>query len=178
MWKRLRIARSATLLGIAIICTLSAGLAVAASINIVALGASNTNGRGVGRALAWPAQLEDMLRAKGYAAHVTNEGIDGDTTRGMLSRLNSAVPDGTQIVILDKTPSTDRDKGVTDSAANISAIVGQLRARGVKSIIIASNWSWGGFRLQPDHQHLTAEGHALLAARLLPMVIASLGKAR
>jgi hypothetical protein len=40
--------------------------ASAASIKIVALGASNTYGKGVGPSLAWSAKLEAMLRARGY----------------------------------------------------------------------------------------------------------------
>jgi hypothetical protein len=40
--------------------------ASAASIKIVALGASNTYGKGVGSSLAWSAKLEAMLRARGY----------------------------------------------------------------------------------------------------------------
>src|SRR6185437_14234290 len=81
--------------------------AEAASVNIVALGASNTYGHGRGRtnggvepSQAWPAQLETMLRAKGLDAHVKNAGIPGDTTGGMLARLGTAVPEGTQLVIL------------------------------------------------------------------------------
>src|ERR1700730_10492515 len=81
--------------------------AEAASINIVALGASGTAGRGQGRHSggvspeeAFPAQLESMLRARGYDAHVTNAGVAGYTTDGMLARLDSSVPDGTRLVIL------------------------------------------------------------------------------
>jgi acyl-CoA thioesterase I len=74
--------------------------AAAASVKIVALGASNTYGKGVGLNFAWPAKLEAMLRAKGYDATVANAGINRDTTSGMLARLGSAVPNGTQLVIL------------------------------------------------------------------------------
>jgi hypothetical protein len=80
--------------------------AEAASIDIVALGASQTAGRGnglhsggVSPEQAFPAQLESMLRARGYDARVTNAGIAGDTTDGMLARLDSSVPAGTKLVI-------------------------------------------------------------------------------
>ena len=72
---------------------LSAGLAQAATI-IVALGASQTYGRGVARSEAYPAQLEALLRAKGRAVRVINAGINGNTTGAMLQRLGS-VPNGT-----------------------------------------------------------------------------------
>jgi hypothetical protein len=71
----------------------TAGSADAAQINIVALGASNTYGKGVARGQDFPAQLQAMLRAKGLDARVANAGINGDTTGGMLgaSRLRGAV---------------------------------------------------------------------------------------
>ena len=67
---------------------------------IVALGASNTFGKGVARNQAYPAQLEAILRAKGANVRVVNAGINGDTTEGMLQRLDRAVPNGTSAVIL------------------------------------------------------------------------------
>jgi lysophospholipase L1-like esterase len=39
----------------------------AAAATIVALGASNTYGKGVSRSNAYPAQLEALLRAQGHA---------------------------------------------------------------------------------------------------------------
>src|SRR5437762_13228943 len=73
-----------------------------ARAQIVAIGASNVAGRGVGSSHAWPAQLEGMLAAKGRNVRVTNAGISGDTNAGMLARLDSAVPEGTKIVLLDQ----------------------------------------------------------------------------
>ena len=62
----------------------------AATVNIVAFGASNVAGHGVGSSAAFPAQLEGLLRAKGYDVRVVNAGVDRDTSAGMLSRLNAA----------------------------------------------------------------------------------------
>ena len=46
-----------------------------------------------------------MLRSKGYNGRVLNAGINGDTTAGMLARLDTAVPNGTRVVTTgdDKT---------------------------------------------------------------------------
>ncbi|MBV9150897.1 MAG: esterase, partial [Alphaproteobacteria bacterium] len=55
-------------------------LSAAARAQVVALGASNTVGMGVRPQEAYPAQLEAMLRAKGYNGRVVNAGISGDTT--------------------------------------------------------------------------------------------------
>jgi lysophospholipase L1-like esterase len=59
---------------IALVILIFAGMAEAATIKILALGASNTNGKGVSTSDAWPAQLESMLRAKGYDATVKVNG--------------------------------------------------------------------------------------------------------
>src|SRR3977135_3859185 len=71
-----------------------------AHAQIVALGASSTAGYGVGASVAYPAQLQEILRANGRPMSVSNAGVSGDTTSGMLARLSSAVPQGTRIVIL------------------------------------------------------------------------------
>jgi acyl-CoA thioesterase-1 len=160
---------------------LAAGLisfsASAQMLHIVALGASNTAGKGAGAGSAWPAQIEAMLRAKGYSAQVTNAGISGDDTGRMLARLNGAVPDGTKLVILEKAATNDRQRGM-NTEANMSTIIGRLQARGIKTVVIPGMHGRAGGRLQADGIHITAEGHAAVAARLLPQVIAAVGKGR
>jgi hypothetical protein len=59
-------------------------------------------GRGVTSSEAWPAQSEAMLATRGKSVHITNAGVSGDTNAGMLSRLDSAVPDGIKFVLLDR----------------------------------------------------------------------------
>ena len=109
---------------------LFAGSAYAQSIRIVALGDSNTAGFGVARQEAFPAQLEALLRTTGYDAQVFNAGISGDTTSGMLARLDSAAPPGTQIVIV-QGGYNDLQRGSSPAAimANVEAILARLRAR-------------------------------------------------
>ena len=48
----------------------------AATLHIVAIGASNTTGFGVGSDHAYPALLQDMLRKRGLNAIVTNAGVN------------------------------------------------------------------------------------------------------
>jgi hypothetical protein len=55
---------------------------------------------------AYPAQLEVMLQAKHCNGRVLNAGIDGDTTWGMLNRLERAVPADTRVVILQPVATT------------------------------------------------------------------------
>jgi acyl-CoA thioesterase I len=70
-----------------------------AEVRIVALGDSGIRGKGVPENQAYPAQLEVALRARGHQVTVTNQGVNGDTTTGVLARLDSAVPPGTNIVV-------------------------------------------------------------------------------
>jgi hypothetical protein len=49
---------------------------------------------------AYPAQLQALLQARGIDAQVTNAGVPFDTTRMMLRRIDTDVPNGTDIVIV------------------------------------------------------------------------------
>src|SRR5579872_1564643 len=83
---------------LAIILLSLCGLAHA---QIVAFGASNVSGWNVAASEAFSAQLQAMLREKGYTVKIINAGIYGNTTTQMLNRMDSDIPDGTTIVILD-----------------------------------------------------------------------------
>jgi acyl-CoA thioesterase-1 len=173
-----------TLLAAALVGSLaSAWSANAASLNIVALGASNTAGMGKGnhpggvpRDQAFPAQLEALLRAQGIDAHVRNAGVAGDTTAGMLRRMDAAVPNGTRIVILQTGGNDERRGAGGDAGANTAQITSKLEARGIKVIpLVLSTYAPASTR-DPDGEHYNAQGHAVVAAGLLPQVIAAAGK--
>ena len=68
----------------------TAAHAQSASVRIVALGASNTEGFGVSTWEAYPARLQELLKARGIDAEVVNAGLSGDTTAGMLARLDGS----------------------------------------------------------------------------------------
>src|SRR6476469_7197465 len=110
--------RSGTLGCFALLAMLTFGGASADAATIIALGASNTYGKGVERNQAYPAQLEAILRAKGANVRVVNAGINGDTTEGMLQRLDRTVPNGTSAVIL-QPGGNDRRKGSPDRTSEI-----------------------------------------------------------
>ena len=148
---------------------LAVGAADAATI--VALGASNTYGKGVARNQSYPAQLEAILRAKGSNVRVVNAGINGDTTEGMLQRLDRAVPNGTSAVIL-QPGGNDRRKGSPDRTADIRS---RLAARGI-AVIMLDNGMLHGLPHQPDGQHLTSEGYHMLAEQLASQVSGAIGR--
>ena len=146
--------------------------AAAAALNIVAIGASNTSGFGVGEQNAYPAQLQALLRKKGISANVTNAGVLGDITAGMLSRLDAAVPKGTDIVILQPGANDLRFFGTKQArAANIAAMVQRLHARGIRVIVYdpdkipADFYQWDGI-------HFNAAAHAKIAATLAAQIAA------
>jgi acyl-CoA thioesterase-1 len=161
---------TALVLGVAIVATVTFFLGSAnANAQVVALGASNTAGKGVGESAAYPAQLQAILRSRGSSMSVANAGISGDTTAGMLARLSSSVPQGTKIVIL-QFGGNDARKGVSpaERQANIAAIQTQLHARGIRTInaddLVRSALKSG--MVQGDGIHLTEAGHQRVAAQL------------
>jgi acyl-CoA thioesterase I len=158
---------------LALVAALSLAAPVdAATLNIVAIGASNTSGWGVGEQTAYPAQLQALLRKKGIDASVTNAGVLGDVTAGMLKRLDAAVPKGTDIVILQPGANDLRFFGTKEArAANIAAMVHHLHARGVRVIVYdpdkipADFYQWDGI-------HFNAAAHAKIAATLAAQIAA------
>lgn len=138
--------------------------------------ASNPGGVEPGR--AYPAQLQAMLKARGYNTTIRNAGVPGDTTSGMLARLGSAVPNGTQVVIL-QPGGNDARRGISagQRSANIAEMQRRLQARGVRVIVLERIRSLTPpASRDPDGQHFDARGHAAVAAHLVPQVIAAIGK--
>ena len=157
--------------------------ASAASVTVVALGTSNTYGYGVARGQTYPAQLQTMLKARGVDALVINAGVNGDSSAGMLARLNSAVPDGTRLVIVETYSGNERRNHVASHThENLAAIKSRLKARDINTIDIsrtmtsAVHRAGSGSETKLRHGHLTAAGYAQLVSSLVPQVAAALGK--
>ena len=69
-------------------------------ITIVALGDSLTEGYGVEEHQAYPALLEARLQKEGFCCTVINAGISGETSNGLLSRIDWVLSLKPDIVIL------------------------------------------------------------------------------
>jgi len=93
---------------------LFAGAAKAETIRLVALGDSLSAGYELAPGESFPAQLEAALKASGRDVAVANAGVSGDTASGGLSRLDWAIPEGTQGVILE-LGANDALRGVDPS---------------------------------------------------------------
>ncbi|MDE2364475.1 MAG: esterase [Hyphomicrobiales bacterium] len=149
----------------------------AAAAPIVALGASNTEGRGRGRAAdgvppsqAYPAQLEALLTARGCRAAVMNAGVAGDTTEGMLARLPGVYGADTKVLIL-QPGGNDARRGASGRAENIVAIRDYVKKRGGTFIMLDGLGRIASGRRLADGQHFDAGGHAMFARYLLPRVL-------
>src|SRR5262249_61661799 len=70
-------------------------------VKVVVLGDSLTAGFNLPASAAFPARLEQALRAKGHAVEIANAGVSGDTASGGLARLDWSVPPGTEAVIVE-----------------------------------------------------------------------------
>ena len=167
-------------LAIALCLAFAAVAPASAEVRIVALGDSGIRGKGVSEDQAYPAQLERALRARGHQVTVTDEGINGDTTYGVLARVDSAVPNGTDIVVL-KVGVNDivlHHMSPASVSANLAAITAKLRARGIAVYKIAKM----GDGLPPSmhveaaptpgktEYHLNAAGYAVVVGQTLPSI--------
>ena len=154
---------------IAMVLIFGVGSGHARSLNIVVVGASNTAGWGVGAANAFPARLQTILKERGIDAKVTSAGVIGDTTGGMLRRIDTAVPDNTNIVILQPGTNDLRFFGSKQQrAANISAIVDRLRRRHIRVIVLDPVIPRD--LLQWDGIHYTAAAHVKFALTLAAQI--------
>jgi acyl-CoA thioesterase-1 len=155
------------------------GTANAETIQIVAIGDSNIAGKGVSSSEAYPAKLERALLAKGYDARVTNAGINGDTSAGLLSRLNADVPQGTRVAIV-WVGINDLRKGVPAAQveANRQQAAARLRARGIKVLLLGPRHGLVGqpkYLIGDQQQHLNPAGYDVIVARTVGRVQALLG---
>ena len=80
---------------------LTAAGAAAAPVTILALGDSLTAGLGVGPAEAFPVRLEAALQAKGHDVKVINAGVSGETAADGAARLDWALAEPVNAVIVE-----------------------------------------------------------------------------
>ncbi len=152
------------------------GAASEAHAQIVALGASNTRGKGVASDETYSARLEALLRSQGITVTVANAGVDNDTLSGMLNRLDRSVPQGTRVVILQVGAQTSRQgRQAGDWEGEVSTLRSRMEARGIRVIVL------GALRkivpadaFQADGIHLAPAGHTTVAEWLLPQVMDAL----
>lgn len=108
---------------------LAAPPAVAETLRILALGDSLTAGFGLAPGQGFAPQLQRALEADGLAAEVIDAGVSGDTSAGGLARLEWALADRPDLVILE-LGANDMLRGIdpAETRANLDRILSRLRA--------------------------------------------------
>lgn len=103
---------------------------------IVAFGDSLTEGLGVERYDAYPAQLETQLRELGYNVKVYNAGFSGETSSAALERVEWSMQLKPDIVIVN-IGSNDAMRGINlqITKSNIEKIVDYFNSRNVTVVL-------------------------------------------
>ena len=113
-----------------------AGPAPAADQIIVAFGDSLTAGLGVTPDDSYPAQLQGKLRAEGYSYRVVNAGVSGDTTAGGLRRVDWALKNKPDIVIVALGANDAlRGQDLGSVRSNLDGIVARFQKAGVRVLL-------------------------------------------
>jgi len=107
------------------------------TIRLLILGDSLTAGYGLAAEEAFPAQLEEALLQSGRNVSVINAGVSGDTSAGGLARLDWALQDDPQMVIV-ALGGNDALRGLPpeETFANLDAILERLKVAGIHVILI------------------------------------------
>lgn len=108
----------------------------AATVKILALGTSLTQGLGVAPGLDLTAVLEARLRSSGFDVKFINAGVSGDTSAGGLARLDWSLADHPQAAIIE-LGSNDalRGQSPTETEKNLATILGRLKSEHVSVLL-------------------------------------------
>lgn len=103
---------------------------------LLILGDSLTAGYGLATSDAFSAQLEKALQQSGYNVTVINAGVSGDTSAGGLARLEWALTEAPQIVIVE-LGGNDALRGLPPEVTfdNLDAILERLKVAGIRVIL-------------------------------------------
>jgi len=105
-------------------------------VRLLVLGDSLTAGYGLPQGQGFVPRLQAALRAQGHDVQVLDAGVSGDTTAGGLARLDWALADQPQAVIVE-LGGNDGLRGLPprETRANLAAILDRLKARGIPALL-------------------------------------------
>lgn len=111
---------------------------------ILAFGDSLTAGLGLPPNEAFPARLQARLKSEGIDVRIVNAGVSGDTTTDGLARLDWALADKPDFVIL-ALGANDMLRGIDPQIvhANLDKMIDKIQASGAKILLL-------GMRSSPD----------------------------
>jgi acyl-CoA thioesterase I len=107
-----------------------------ADTKILALGDSLTAGYGLNQGEGFADQLQTAFRKMGRPVTVINGGVSGDTSAGGLARIDWALGDQPQVVIVE-LGANDMLRGVDPNStkANLAAIIEKAKASGARVLL-------------------------------------------
>lgn len=112
---------------------------------ILDFGDSLTAGYGLSGEQAFPARLQAWLHDRGIAARVVNAGVSGDTTAGGLARLDWALADKPDLVIL-ALGANDALRAIPPATVreNLETMIAKVQRSGAKVLLLGMqappNW--------------------------------------
>ncbi len=161
-----------------LLAALAAALALAAPAHavervIVAFGDSLTAGLGVTPEDSYPSRLQARLRSEGYAYRVVNAGASGDTTAGGLRRVDWALKNRPDIVIVALGANDAmRGQDLASVRANLDAIVARFQKAGARVLVagmeVPPNY---GARYAADFRRLYGEVARKRSAAFMPFLL-------
>jgi acyl-CoA thioesterase-1 len=98
---------------------------------VVVLGDSLTAGLGLQQSAAYPALLQEKLRAAGFEWDVVNAGVSGDTSAAGLQRLDWALDEPNVRILVLELGANDGLRGlpVDEMKKNLGAIIARAQAK-------------------------------------------------
>ncbi len=144
---------------------------------IVALGDSLTAGLGVDADKNYPARLQQLIDAGGYAYRVVNAGVSGDTSAQGLNRIQTILDLHPEIVIV-ALGANDGLRGLptSETARNLDAITTALLSAHTKVILAGMEMPPN---LGPEYTRSFRQIYAELAKKhgvpLIPFLLAGVG---
>ena len=128
------------------LCLMIGATPAAAHIPVILdFGDSLTAGYGLAPEQAFPTRLEAALRQQGIEVRVVNGGVSGDTTAGGLARLDWALADKPDLVIL-ALGANDALRGIAPATVrdNLDKMIRKIEANGAKLLLVGMlappNW--------------------------------------
>jgi acyl-CoA thioesterase-1 len=133
------------LLWVVLLAAIPAARAANAPVLMV-LGDSLSAGYGISREASWVNLLQQRLDAAGYAYHVVNASVSGDTTRTALGRLPRALVRHNPRIVIVALGGNDGLRGLSlaDMHTNLAAIIRECRAGGAQVLLV-------GVRMPPNY---------------------------
>ncbi len=133
-----RLGAAFVLFAAALLCALAPGAGAAKEGRpvIVAFGDSLVAGLGLPESESFPVKLEAALKARGKEVSVVNAGVSGDTTAAALKRLDWALADGADAIIVE-LGGNDALQGIPPEGtkANLAKIIETAKGKGLPVLL-------------------------------------------